>query len=126
MTTHVGRPIVIAVDREYPVGGVHVPPSGDRRRDVGDVDGPRVGLLIVEDLELVVVGMAVKLETDSFGKFFLKKKSSKIKVFLIGHKKWNLKQKYEPKSLSIESCPCATMVPSNRSTSLANSRPQGP
>ena len=65
-----GRPIVIAVDREYPVGGVHVPPSGDRRRDVGDVDGTRVGLLIVEDLELVVVGMAVKLETDSFEKNF--------------------------------------------------------
>ena len=66
-----GRPIVIAVDREYPVGGVHVPPSGDRRRDVGDVDGARVGLLVVEDLELVVVGVAVELVPNSIGKFFV-------------------------------------------------------
>ena len=64
LTTHVRRALVIAVDRKYPVGGVHVPPSGDGRRDVGHTDGPRVGLAVVEDLELVVVGVAVELRRD--------------------------------------------------------------
>ena len=42
---------VVAVDGEYPVGGVHVRPGGDGGRDVGHVDGARVGVRVVEDLQ---------------------------------------------------------------------------
>ena len=51
----------VRVAGEYPVGRVQVGPRGHAGRDEGDVGGPRVLLRLIEDNELVLVGVPVEL-----------------------------------------------------------------
>ena len=51
----------VRVAGEYPVGRVQVGPCGHAGRDEGHVGGPGAGLRLVEDDELVLVGVPVEL-----------------------------------------------------------------
>ena len=51
----------VRVAGEYAVGRVQVGPRGHTGRDEGDVGGPRTCLRLVEDDELVLVGVSVEL-----------------------------------------------------------------
>ena len=60
-TTYMRRVVPSSVDGVHPVGRVEAEPCGHAGGDEGHVGRPAVGLRVIENNKLVVVGVAKKL-----------------------------------------------------------------